>query len=110
MKKTPRDLNKLAAFIVDQTTNEEPEKEEQPPVIKVLPLYLGEKEETMENKNYRLINKVDAIKEKYLRSTSYAPNSGEDYDVAKIVCSGGDFVERNLSSIQSALRQLNNKE
>lgn len=30
MKKTPRDLNKLAAFIVDQTTNEEPEKEEQP--------------------------------------------------------------------------------
>lgn len=30
MKKTPRDLNKLAAIIVDQTTNEEPEKEEQP--------------------------------------------------------------------------------
>lgn len=29
MKKTPRDLNKLAAFIVDQTTNEEPAQEEQ---------------------------------------------------------------------------------
>ncbi|PKN86615.1 MAG: hypothetical protein CVU51_06890 [Deltaproteobacteria bacterium HGW-Deltaproteobacteria-1] len=30
LKKTPRDLNKLAAFIVDQTTNEEPAQEEQP--------------------------------------------------------------------------------
>ena len=30
LKQTPGDLNKLAAFIVDQTTNEEPEKEEQP--------------------------------------------------------------------------------
>lgn len=30
LKKTPRDLNKLAAFIVDQTTNEEPVQEEQP--------------------------------------------------------------------------------
>lgn len=29
MKKTPIDLNKLAAFIVDQTTNENPELEEQ---------------------------------------------------------------------------------
>jgi hypothetical protein len=29
-KKTPIELNKLAAFIVDQTTNEEPEKEEKP--------------------------------------------------------------------------------
>lgn len=28
--KTPVELNKLAAFIVDQTTNEEPEMEEQP--------------------------------------------------------------------------------
>ncbi len=27
-KKTPIELNKLAAFIVEQTTNEEPEKEE----------------------------------------------------------------------------------
>jgi hypothetical protein len=30
LKKTPRDLNKLAAFIVDQTTNEEPAQEEHP--------------------------------------------------------------------------------
>ncbi len=29
-KKTPIELNKLATFIVEQTTNEEPEKEEQP--------------------------------------------------------------------------------
>jgi len=29
-KKTPIELNKLAAFIVDQVTNEEPEIEEQP--------------------------------------------------------------------------------
>jgi len=29
-KKTPVELNKLATFIVEQTTNEEPEKEEQP--------------------------------------------------------------------------------
>lgn len=30
-KKTPIELNKLAAFIVDQTTNEEPEKEGEQP-------------------------------------------------------------------------------
>lgn len=29
LKHTPRDLNKLAAFIVEQTTNENPEPEEQ---------------------------------------------------------------------------------
>lgn len=29
-KKTPIELNKLAAFIVDQVTNEEPELEEKP--------------------------------------------------------------------------------
>lgn len=29
IKKTPVELNKLAAFIVDQTTNEEPAQEEQ---------------------------------------------------------------------------------
>lgn len=29
-KKTPVELNKLAAFIVDQATNEEPQPEEQP--------------------------------------------------------------------------------
>jgi hypothetical protein len=29
-KKTPIELNKLAAFIVEQTTSEEPEVEEQP--------------------------------------------------------------------------------
>lgn len=64
----------------------------------------------MENINYRFINKVDANKEKYLQSASYAPNSGNDYDVDKITCSGEAFVARNLSSIKSALRQLNNKE
>ena len=42
----------------------------------------------MENTNYRFINKVDADKEKYLKTSSYAPNSGQDYDVAKIICSG----------------------
>ncbi len=30
MKKTPVELNKLAAFIVDQATNEEPEAVEKP--------------------------------------------------------------------------------
>jgi len=30
IKKTPIELNKLAAFIVDQATNEEPEKKETP--------------------------------------------------------------------------------
>lgn len=30
-KKTPIELNKLAAFIVDQATNEEPQPEEKPP-------------------------------------------------------------------------------
>ncbi|MBI4633526.1 MAG: hypothetical protein HY742_06525 [Deltaproteobacteria bacterium] len=30
MKKTPRELNKLAAFIAEQATNEEPQPEEKP--------------------------------------------------------------------------------